>query len=357
VKEGVNDNILMTDHPHHTVWESHISPSLRLSAAMERWQIDGNLWASIDQYIGEKGLDMNEGSLKLSSEYSTEWDRWRWAGELTRDAAWKSELLETGRVLGIQRRTVGMMSASWDRSLTERMNALGKIEYRETRYGENGTSGLFDYYLYVGTIGSTYSLSENDQLSASLDLLSYHAATVGIQSNNVGMQLSWIHPFSETIKGSVSVGIRELFTNISFGGETQREREFGWLAGGTLEKKWEHTSLRGDFSRQIDPSGAGYLIEVNRLHAVIEQSLTQTTVGSLAARFYWARPLRNDLSLSNTRAVSIEPKWSWNWTEAWSMLIGYRYVLQKSNNVIGSIDSNSVSWMLTYHGPKWSISR
>jgi hypothetical protein len=355
LREEVNDNILMTAQPHDTVWGSHLIPSLRLSAAMERWRVDGNFWASLSRYVGEEGLDMNEASLKLSSEYSTERDRWRWFGEATRDAAWKSELEETGLIFGVQRRNVGVLGGSWSRTLTERTTLRGEVEYRETRYDREG--GLFDFDAFLGSVQTIYSLSEKDQLRTHLQLLSYRAPSVGVESKNVGLQISWVHPFSETFQGTFSVGGRELFTEFSLGGETEKEREFGWLAGAMILKRWERTSLRGGAVRQVDPSGGGYLIEVNRLSSVIEQQLTQTTSGSLAAYFYRTRPLRGDLSPPDGTSFSIEPRWLWNWNEAWSMLIGYRYAWLKRDDGNDPIYSNSITWMLTYHGLGWSMSR
>ncbi len=357
LREEVNDNILMTSQPHDTVWGSHFIPSLRLSAALERWRVDGNFWASISRYVGEKGLDMNDVSLKLSSEYRTEWDLWRLFGEGTRDAAWKSELQETGLILATQRRNVGVLGGSWTRTLTERMTLLGELEYRETRYSDDQVGGLFDYDVLLGTIQTIYALSENDQLRASLEFLNYRAVSVGVQSKNVGLQVSWVHPFSETFQGTFSVGVRELFNDLSSGGETQQDKDFGWLAGGTVEKKWERTSLRGEATRQVDPSGGGYLIEVDRLSGAIEQELTQTTSGSLVANFYLTRPLRGELSPPDSASYNIGPKWSWNWTKEWSMLIWYRYAWLKRDDGSDPIHSNSLSWMLTYRGFGWSESR
>ncbi|WDT80463.1 MAG: hypothetical protein MPW14_01250 [Candidatus Manganitrophus sp.] len=138
----MNDNLLMTSQPHDTVWGSHLIPSLRLSAAMERWRVDGNFWANLSRYVGEEGLDMNEASLKLSSEYRTERNLWRLFGEVIRDAAWKSELLETGVILAIQRRNVGVFGGSWSGTLTERITLMGEIEYRETRYSDDREGGF-----------------------------------------------------------------------------------------------------------------------------------------------------------------------------------------------------------------------
>lgn len=356
LREEVNDNILMTSRPHNTVWGSHLAPSLRLGAEMERWRADANLRGSLSRYVGEEGLDMNDVSLRLSSEYRTEWDLWRIFGEATRDAAWKSELQETGLILAIQRRSVGRAGGSWSRAVTERTTLSGEIEYRETRYSDDREGGLFDYEVLQGTIQTIYAFSEKDQLRMSLQLLNYRAVSVGVQSKNAGLQLAWVHPFSETFQGTFFVGVRELFNDLSVGGETQRDREFGWLAGAMVEKRWERTALRGEATRQVDPSGGGYLIEVNRFSGAIEQELTETTSGSLTANYYLSRPLRGELSPPDSASYNIGPRWSWRWTEAWSMLIGYRYARLKRDNGTPA-HSNSISWMLTYRGPAWTVSR
>lgn len=357
LREEVNDNILMTAGPHSTVWGSHLSPSFRFSAAMERWRLDGDFWSSISRYVGEDGLDMNDASLRLSSEYNTELDRWRLFGAMTRDAAWKSELLETGLVLGLQRRTLGAIGGSWRRTVTERVSVKGELEYREARYSDDRSGGLFDYQLLIGTIETIYALSEKDQLSASLEILDYRADSVGVESKNMGLSLSWVHPVSETFQWTLSVGVRELFTHFSSGGETQKSEEFGWLAAAMLQKKWERTLLKGDFIQQIDPSGAGYLIEVNRLSGAIEQKLTENMVGSLVANFYRTRPLQGDLSPPDSIAYNVGPRWSWHWIEEWSMLFDYRYAWLKRDDGSHPIHSNSISWMLIYRGLGWSKSR
>lgn len=356
LREQVNTNLLMTAAPHDTIWEYSLSPSVRGRAAMEQWEVSGDLSAVFSRFWKTEELDANDLFLKLSARYKGELDTFGLEGSSAHDSTWRSELQETGLVLGTGRRDLQIMNLTWNRVITERLSGVARYQFGDARYSHQ-PPGLFNYQSHLATYDLTYALSEREQVTGGAQLLSYQSSDAGIESNVAGVQFGFVHAFSETFHGTLLVGAREMWTTLSIGEFHRNDRESGWLTEGTVDKRFERTQLQGSFSRRVDPSGAGYLLQVDHLWGSVDRSFTENTAGHLAAHFYQTHPLRNDLPISDSHSYSVEPRWSWKWAELWEAVLSYRYAAVTNERSNIRVASHSISGMLTYHGPVWTSSR
>lgn len=352
LREEVNDNILMTPEERKRVWGSAVSPLLRWGGETERLELRADLAASLSRYAGEEGLDANDSSVRFSPQYRLE--RSRWGGEVSwlRDATWRSELRETGRVLAQRERNVRTMDGFWEASLTERVSVQGQYQLTDVQYAEEG-AGLFDYQTRVGSVDLTDDLSERDRAKVAFHLLQYRAPTARIRSIDAGFQAGITRLFSETFSATVSIGARGVITEQSFQETAIRERSRGVLGRLAVEKQFEAVHWRGGWSREVNPSGSGYLIESDHLFTAIEHEIGETVTVSLAADGYRSRALRSVLPSPESRSFRVEPTWRWSWTEQWSMAVSYRYARQRESGAdAADANANAVIWTLLYEGPK-----
>jgi hypothetical protein len=92
----------------------------------------------------------------------------------------------------------------------------------------------------------------------------------------------------------------------------------------------------------------------------VSHKLTETVTVSIEGATYFVDALASASlrgSFPQTRFTSVSPKISWKLGEWWSLDVAYSY----AERAVGDLNQwnygNSTYIMLTYGGPKWSVSR
>lgn len=348
LREEFNDNILM-ERGHKPVWGSILSPKLRWGAATERLDVQTDLSARLARYRGVQGLNTNDVSLRVDTQYTLERGRWGFAGSSIRDSTRRSELQETGRVLQERRRSLRSADGFWEKRLTEQMSLRNQYQFSNIQYAGEG-EGVFDYQIRMGSVDLTYALSERDSITSGFQVLRYRSA--GIQSLDMGLKVGLIHLFSKTLQTTVSIGGRQISSDSSLGGRENKADEQGMFGAFSMEKRFESALWQGGLDRSVNPSGSGSLLLVDHLFGRFRREISATVEVSLAAHAYNTRALRPGLPNRESRAFNVEPAWRLRWDEHWSMMVSYRYLWQRTSGG-SSTHSNAVNWTVSYQGPKW----
>jgi len=133
-----------------------------------------------------------------------------------------------------------------------------------------------------------------------------------------------------------------------------------WVYNGTLSKRFERTTIQIDGSRNINPSGFGRLLKTDRVSVSLSHNLTETLTASLSGGLYFVGAIATQSSGGNfpqTRYATVNPAISWKFSQWWTLDVAYTY----ADRAVGSLNqwnfANSTFVMLTYGGPKWSVSR
>jgi long-subunit fatty acid transport protein len=115
-----------------------------------------------------------------------------------------------------------------------------------------------------------------------------------------------------------------------------------------------------DGSREINPSGFGRLLQSDRVGGSLSHNLTETLTASLNGSLYFVSGVVTNASsgsLPQSRYFSFSPSVSWKISQWWTVDVAYTY----AERVVGSLNqrnsANSTFVMLTYGGPKWSVSQ
>ncbi|HZC68508.1 MAG TPA: hypothetical protein VE201_07835 [Nitrospirales bacterium] len=355
LKEEFNDNILLTTMPHQTVWGTTVSPELRFNALTENTEIRGSARMNFVKYYGDTGLDTTEQYFQASTAYSMERDVWGLGGAVTRDSTLTGELRETGLVNARVPRDLRSVNPTWKRSMTERLSLQSGYQFADVTYGTTGS--LFAYQTHGGTAGLSYQLSEQDLVEGTGSYLHFEAPSAHSRSSDYGVQLGLTHRFSETLRGSLTGGARRTTSVVTAMGATLDDRRTVWAADGSVEKQFETGVVRGRFSREINPSGAGYLVQVDHLSIAVERELTDTMKGFITGEAYWIEALRREVTIPNGSYYRIAPTWRWQWNEWWSLEVSYSYAGRQAGGGAGAAEQNVTSVNLTYSGYKWAVSR
>lgn len=138
------------------------------------------------------------------------------------------------------------------------------------------------------------------------------------------------------------------------------DRETAWVYRGTLRKKFESATIQIDGGREINPSGFGRLLQSDRVGGSLSHNLTETLTASLNGNLYFVSGIVNNASsgsVPQSRFSSISPSLSWKFSQWWTLDVAYTYAERAVDSLNQWNFANSTFVMLTYGGPKWSMSR
>jgi hypothetical protein len=358
VKGEYNSNLTLSRIPGE-VWGHWVSPSVRFAGSTERLEVSGKAAGDFVTYYGDQNRSLTNGFFPVVARYSSERDVFTLDGSFVRDNTLRTELQQTGVVLGFTQRNLISMSPSWTRSVTENVSFQLGYQYTNATY-ENGRSlGLFDYDVNGGNLGVSYKLAEGDdlQLTGSYTKLETDS---GLKSSNAGGSLSVTHVFSEATTVTAYGGPRFLDQTQTVGNMSLSSNQLVWTFGGSIRTKWEDARASLDGGQEVNVSGLGVLLKTNRLGATVSKDLTEELTVSLAGQAFQVQALPvqgGSTQAAETRLMNVTPAVTWKLNQWWALEASYSYFDRKVDVTNDSFHSNSTFLKLTYNIPKLSISR
>jgi len=339
---------------HRAATGTTFSPSSSFNALTERGELRGNAALNLTRYFDQENLNATEQFYQITSRYPFERNVFELQAGYSRDLTLTSELAETGLVLARKPRKLVTVAPKWSLELTGKLVLELDYQFADAHYSD---PSLINYQTQQGTAQLVYSLSERDKLSLGFDDLTYHAPSSRIRSVESGTSLGLEHQVSETMKGALSAGIVRTASSFSGLPVEMRSREIGWSAEGHLEKQLETWSLRGGYSREIRPSGGGFLAEVNHLSLFVSKSVTSLLTASLSLDGYLTQAFGLNSPIPDSHYYKVEQRWDWQWNEHWFLSGSYRYAHQDLSGSPVKAASHALFLIMTYHSPKMAISR
>lgn len=411
LREEYNDNIRFTISPHPGVWQSQLSPSIRMSSKTEVLEVSGSAQISINQYSGDPLVEnRNDQFFTLLTRIESERNTWAMKASYKQDSTSESETAQTGVVHQTRtQRSALNLSPSWTRALTERSALKLDYNFQDVKYDAHINLNDYTNQQAGGTL--QYQLSERDavSLSANYSTIEYASTvnaypdgfplfdynfrvyrvipgitgngsdTISRKSSTRSVQVGLNHQFSETFGGNFSLGLRSTITttghtcNGDFGRVSLYTGTFctgaslhpliafadeisgnGSFFNASLEKKFESSKVSGFASRDTNPSGNG-LVETDKFGVSLSRNLTEKLTGSFDAVAYRTQYI--GVTYPGSRYYTVEPRLNWRFTEWWTLDAGYRYARYEPDNVANAVTSNAVYLNLAYNWPKMAVSR
>ncbi|WP_009205892.1 porin family protein [Sulfuricella denitrificans] len=390
LREEYNDNIRFTASPHPSVWQSRLTPSVKLSSATEVSEVSGSAQMSINQYAGDPQVEnRNDLFFTLLTRFRSELNAWAMNASYKQDST-AEERNTTGVVQVRTQRSVLGLSPSWTRTLTERSSVKLDYNFQDVKYGQINLND-YTYQQVGGTL--SYQLSERDQVTVSANysalkyaptsrlltgvtIISIDPGIISLgsgtdaslnESSTRNIQVGATHQFSETLNGSLSVGRRSTVSSVNhtctscytivgtpistFTSETSGS---GSSFSATLEKTFDAATVSGFASRETNPSGSG-LVETDRVGVSLNKSLTEKLTAAVDVASYHTKYI--SLASPSSRYYTFDPRLNWRFTEWWTLDAGYRYQRYESEAVANTTTSNAVYLNLAYNWPKMAVSR
>lgn len=394
-----NDNILMTLVPHSTVEGTTVAPKLEAGVQSDLWRVTGTALVARKNYSGEQGLDRDDQTFQLSSQYTGERNTFSIDASRIRDAVISGQLLDpdVGIVSVPKRRNTTNVNPAWTWSMTERTQIRMEYQLSEVAYVDGQSIGLYDYQSRTAAVTLTYFSSQQDQLFLMASYSTFHAPSLNVQAQvptqNLGvisavesvdsktptLRFGASHVFSETLSGTLTVGANRTDTEkviqpcvpTLFGYDciflapgpylnpsvSQLTHDTGSTYSGNLKKQFEKMSLDLSISHDLAATGAGTQVKADSISLRLERPVTSRLKGVLQADNYQARALVDTNASVNRRQYSLRPSVFWQWTRECNLNLGYAYVHLKRETETKAVQAHAVSATLTYAWPKLSVSR
>jgi hypothetical protein len=216
-----------------------------------------------------------------------------------------------------------------------------------------------NYQVNGGSSKFSYNLRERTQVQMTGEVVNFQAPDINQTWTYSGAGMGVSHNLSNSLVVTISGGVRFINTTQGLSSGSLSQNDVVWLYNASLKKEFERSTILVDGSREVNPSGFGRLVQTDRVGGAISYNVTDDLTASLIGGMYFASVIASvqGQSFPDTRFTSVSPKLTWRFAQWWTLDAGYSY----AERVVDSLDqwnfSNSTFVMLTYGGPKWSVSR
>jgi len=358
-----NTNLLLAAGQHDSVWGLWESPGVKFAGATESLQVSGRAAADFVQYFGGSDQRLTNLYFPLSVDYKTERETFGFDGGFTRDNTLMGEARQTGIVLAFTQRNLWNLAPSWTHALTERLSLQAGYQYSKATYEDGARLGLVDYTVNTGSGTLQYQATQADQVSLTGSFTNFSAPQSNDLSSDISTgQISLTHNFSETISGTVAGGVSYVHSTIKPpSGSVSDDQTLG-IGNASLKKTWDDAYVQLDVSRQINPSGFGFLIQTDRIGMTLSKDFTERWTTSLDAFALWATGITSKATPAGTfpesRYVTINPRVTWKFSQWGHVDFVYNYVNRHVDTTpTTTAFANIASIMLTYTPPKLTVGR
>ena len=117
---------------------------------------------------------------------------------------------------------------------------------------------------------------------------------------------------TETLSIGAVGGIRQVNSSIRNNGLTQTEEQRVWIASGNIQKHFETMVVNARFTRDINPSGLGLLVQTDRFQLRINKTLSETVTAYMAGNIYWVTSIETQGKCSPSFKSTVLEYRGWN---------------------------------------------
>ena len=295
--------------------------------------------------------DTTDIGLGLSATHNAETAILRFSTDTQRDSSFTSELTTTGYL----DKKVKRKSDQYSPSLTYIFDSLNSVSlnhsFTDVDYSNGIVAQLFDYEYSnttisynrltdsFGTIGITFT-----KVSQKIDLLQS-------KYNTKILQFGFDKDYSETLSYSVYSGIRHYTNDIGYA--NYKLSDNGWVMNLSGAKQFERSSLNLTLSRDVSPSGGGYMILKNQLNLNFNYRISpQLTTTFDAVALKNIRETENDEL--NRYYGNADLGLIYNFEHNWNISFHIQHRKNHSEEGVPGKD-NVIMFRVSYAGPKTPI--
>ncbi|HEX7043434.1 MAG TPA: hypothetical protein VF203_02355 [Burkholderiales bacterium] len=353
-----DSNLRLTTGPHDSTTGYIAAARMDVTRETEVSQAELNGFVAHTRYSGDEFEDKTDYGLTLDATHRTS-ER----GTLGLDARYRREALfetvilvpaDVGDIRDVDvglstetvvRRNYRVLQPSWRWLLTERSAIELRYRLTDVSFSDRPQdSELLDYEENLVSAIYSRQLSARDELLVTANASRYRPEDTDAEAETVQLLIGRARTFSETLRGSISVGA---------GRTTEREGGIeedstGLVIDARLRQRAEISTLDGVISRTVTPSGIGRVLRTDQLRVLWSRRLGPALEFGLEARLLRTRVVEGVDPSADRRYYEIAPRLSWQWLEDVAIVGTYRYRRQRYDVDTDTADSSAVFLGLSY---------
>ncbi len=352
VRAHYDDNIFLDPDDELSVFGATLSPEIDIGGRGEIWDVFLNTRLDFARFTEEDSLDSEDVTLGLDSSYRTQLGTWEFDATFKRLNTRTSELTDTGRFDTGGERLEYELLPSWTYILTPRDSIFVNGGWNQAFFD---TATLNDFTEYSAGAGWNHRLTEQDDITLSAFVAHFENDDVdGNENDTFATQVEWHRVFSDRLETRLAIGPR--YTTTDSASRADSDSSFGFVLDGSVAYDLdERTSISGNVSHSVDPSGGGSAVERNIVRLSIRHQYEPLLSFSLAARYQTNRDPNDEDDDSRDRDyLSIEPRVSWEFERDWFLSGSYRFRTQELASESRAY-SNAVFVTVSHNFPKWTF--
>jgi len=345
-----NDNIDFSRTNKQDDYIGTVSPGLTFGYATDRLNFGARAVVDVVRYMDQTNQDNERQNYGLDASYRM-FERLsiRANGFYVKDTTLDTELQETGIVEL--------------RSEREHYGGGGGLSFQISEVADMGldysyTKTDYDLVDYTDSDGHSVSLPFNYSFNNRLDVLTlrpYYRNTDSDEDkiDSYGFSLGLAHTFTETFTASVTPGVRYTETERKPSGRS--DDDWGWTADVSLDKSWQTASASLGYSRDLDYTAEGEIVEVNRFSLSTSKMLTSRFSVRLLGSLYFTKSTGTSQN-EDRRYYEVTPSLNYMITENHSLALGYSYSNEHDKMLTDDQDRDrNMAWLtLNFNFPqKW----
>lgn len=289
-----------------------------------------------------------------------------------------TEAADTGLRNDVTNRDTITVAPSLYYAVDDRLTAHCNFLVSDVKYSDSGTSGLVGYKYLQGGSGIQYLLTDRIEPFFTVTISEFDAPTVKSSTRTYGAQAGTVFHWDSTLDLTASLGWNVnkidftttepvlVVTPVPHIEQVERP-DSAWTNGPnamvSVQKTFERSNLRFDYSRAVSPSGRGSQSNSDRLDASVSHKFSER-LSLLVAALYEMRSSQAEnipglLSSQDLNRDYTEARTSLRYQicDEWTTAISFRYGYRKSNGSATreTAHANAVYLSLDYNGMRKSF--
>lgn len=365
VRGEYNDNLVMSLRDPQDDYITLISPTIEHDYKTERFNSSANLGVTQWFYATETDLNTLDQRYDVKAAYDlTPMVAFNVSGSYLRDTTLEEQLLETGYVAIRTDRELATGSSGLSFQLAERTtldaNYSNTHAWYESRYYPDTT-------IHRGLININHQF-KNVVTSGLLQAAYTHYGYQTAETDNWQLLVGLRHLFSETFDITALGGMHYTQSQYGYYGyewrfeppyvglvvieREERESHVGWVANVELNKRFERSTIKLGFTRDVMNAAYGDTIENTRTSFSLSHSLSERLQGVLSGGYYRIRSLMEEGVGIDWDTYSISPALRYELTEYLSSELRYQYISARYQAADISVGRNMIALLLNFTWPK-----
>lgn len=257
---------------------------------------------------------------------------------------------ETGRIDEWRRRTLWRVAPSMSYELSERTDIGLGLGYRDVSYSPQLAGEALDYNDTRVESFLNYDLSPTSRFLTTVYMSEFDVVDNDDDSTSYGLRGRYERNFDEVHSFYFDLGVQR--NEQENPGPTGDDSSTGAVFDAGYRRSWERTDFRVAGGRSVQPSGTGFLREVDRLRLNLRHRFQPRWIGEVGTIFQTTQ----GLDASDQRDYyQVRGRVGYEISRSWTVEASYAFTRQDYEDIPGEADRNEIFLSFNYQplGRAW----